>query len=107
MGTRPVTLESRWRRLGVLLVLPALLVFLTVIAYPLFSGIALSFYRIYTPTLSGPFVGFENYIEILSSAVFWRALWANLLWTAGTLMLQIVLGVSIALMLHQNMWLRS
>ena len=36
-----------------------------------------------------------------------RRCWINLIWTAGTLALQIVLGVALALLLHQNILFRS
>jgi multiple sugar transport system permease protein len=107
VGLRTPSLQRRYARLGMVLIAPAFVIFLTVIAYPLLSGIALSFYAIYTPKLAGPFVGFGNYAEILTTPEFWRSLANNFIWMAGTLTLQVVVGVAIAMMLHQNMWGRA
>ena len=103
----PTLLERRYARLGVLLIAPTVLVFSLVIAYPLIAAIYLSVFSIYTPTLQGDFVGAANYVELLTGRAFWRSLLTTLIWTAGTLFLQIVAGVGMALLLHQNIWFRS
>jgi multiple sugar transport system permease protein len=100
-------LDRRNHLLGAMLIAPTVLIFCAVIVYPLASALYLSLFRIATPTLTGAWVGLGNYTELLGSGVFWRGLRANLVWTAGTLVLQIVFGVLAALMLHQNMLFRS
>lgn len=100
-------LERRYARLGLLLIAPTVLIFCAVIIYPLVSAIYLSLFRVFTPTLESSWVGLSNYRELLASGVFWKALWNTLIWTAGTLTLQIVLGIGMALVLHQNIWFRS
>ena len=100
-------LERRYSLLGILLIAPTVLVFCAVIVYPLVSAIYLSFFSIYTPTLEGTWLGLENYRTLLTKGEFWPSLRTNLIWTAGTLLLQIVFGVGMALVLHQNIWFRS
>src|SRR5690606_26702072 len=100
-------LERQYARLGLLLIAPTVLVFCAVIVYPLVSAIYLSLFQIYTPTLQGGFVGLDNYATLLSRGEFWVSLRNNLVWPVGTLTLQIVLGVGMALVLHQNIWFRS
>jgi multiple sugar transport system permease protein len=100
-------LERKYSRLGLLLIAPTVLVFCAVIVYPLVSAIYLSLFKIFTPTLEGSFVGLDNYRALLSSGVFWNALGNTLIWTVGTLTLQILFGVGMALVLHQNIWFRS
>lgn len=100
-------LERRYSLLGILLIAPTVLVFCAVIVYPLVSAIYLSFFSIYTPTLEGTWLGLENYRTLLAKGEFWSSLRTNLIWTAGTLLLQIVFGVGMALVLHQNIWFRS
>lgn len=90
-----------------MLIAPTVLVFCAVIVYPLISAIYLSFFNIFTPTLQGEFVGFGNYVELLQTGQFWNALGNTLIWTVGTLTLQIIFGVGMALVLHQNIWFRS
>jgi len=100
-------LERRYALLGLALIAPTVLVFCAVIVYPLISAIYLSLFSIFTPTLEGEWVGLANYAELLASGDFWNALRVNLIWTIGTLTLQIVAGVGMALILHQNIWFRS
>jgi multiple sugar transport system permease protein len=100
-------LDRSYNLLGAMLIAPAVLVFCAVIVYPLVSALYLSLFRIATPTLTGNWVGLHNYTELLGSGVFWRGLKANLIWTAGTLVLQIVFGVLAALMLNQSIVFRS
>ncbi|MFK7793254.1 MAG: carbohydrate ABC transporter permease [Devosiaceae bacterium] len=108
MSAAPQTLlEKRYAMLGILLIAPTVVVFCAVIVYPLLSAIYLSFFSIFTPTLQGDFVGLQNYAELISSGTFWNSLGVTLIWTIGTLSLQIVFGVGMALVLHQNIWFRS
>lgn len=100
-------LERRYARLGLLLIAPSIVVFSAVIIYPLLAAIYLSLFELYTPTLEGGFVGLSNYRELLARGEFWVSLRNTLVWTAGTLSLQIVFGIGMALMLHQNVWFRS
>jgi multiple sugar transport system permease protein len=100
-------LERSYGRLGVLLIAPTVLVFCAVIVYPLISAIYLSLFKIYTPTLQGGWVGLDNYKILLAKGEFWSSLLNTLIWTVGTLSLQIIFGVAMALVLHQNIWFRS
>lgn len=102
-----LSLERRYSLLGLLLIAPTVLVLSAVIVYPLFFAIYLSLFSIYTPTLQGSWVGLTNYIEVLGGGTFWFALLVTLIWTAGTLTLQIVFGVAMAIILNQNIFLRS
>ncbi|MBT8079888.1 MAG: sugar ABC transporter permease, partial [Gammaproteobacteria bacterium] len=104
---RNLSLDARYQLLGALLIAPVVVILGTVIVYPLVSAVYLGFYSIYTPTMQGEWVGLDNYARLLQSGEFWRSLANNVVWTVGTLTLQIVFGVSIALMLHQNLVFRS
>lgn len=100
-------LERRYARLGLLLIAPTIVVFCAVIVYPLLAAIYLSLFQLYTPTLEGSFVGISNYRDLLARGEFWISLRNTLVWTVGTLSLQIILGIGMALMLHQAVWFRS
>lgn len=101
------SLERRYGLLGVLLIAPTVLVFAAVIVYPLISAIYLSFFSIYTPTLQGEWVGLANYQRLLARGEFWISLRNNLIWTVGTLVLQIVFGIAMALILNQSLVFRA
>jgi multiple sugar transport system permease protein len=105
-GSR-LSLDARYSILGAILIAPVVLILCAVVVYPLVSAIYLSLFSIYTPTMEGEWVGFDNYSRLLQSAEFWRSLLNNVIWTAGTLTLQLVFGILVALMLHQNLIFRS
>ena len=102
-----LTLAARDNLLGLAFIAPTILVFCAVIVYPLVSAVYLSLFSIYTPTMEGEWVGLANFQELLAKGEFWRSLANTLLWTVGTLTLQLLFGVLVALMLHQNMLFRS
>jgi multiple sugar transport system permease protein len=107
MSSSLTLLERRDARLGLFLIAPTIVIFSLVIIYPLLAAIYLSLFQLYTPTLEGGFVGLSNYAELLAEGEFWVSLRNTLVWTVGSLSLQIILGVGMALMLHQNVWFRS
>ncbi|WP_092962348.1 carbohydrate ABC transporter permease [Falsiroseomonas stagni] len=100
-------LDRRDAMLGVMLIAPCVLIFCAVIVYPLVSAVYLSLFNIFTPTLKGNFVGFQNYADLFAGEEFWRSLFNTLVWTVCTLFLQVVLGVAAALMLHQAIVFRA
>jgi len=102
-----MSLPRQYALIGMLLIAPTILIFALVIAYPLVYAVYLSFFSIYTPTLKGEWVGLENYRLMLTSGEFWVSLWTTILWTVGTLTLQIVVGVAMALLLNLNFYFRS
>jgi multiple sugar transport system permease protein len=103
----PPSLEKRYARIGVVLIAPTVLVFCAVILYPLISAIYLSLFSIYTPTFAGEWVGVDNYTTLLASGDFWNAVLNTLIWTVGTLILQLVFGVAMALLLNQSIVFQS
>ncbi len=91
-------------RVEYLYVLPALLVMMVVIAYPIYYTIDLSFYR--TPAnlqmKDKVFDGLNNYSTILASDSF-RAVTINtLIWTVASTGIAFVLGLLAALALHEE-----
>ena len=85
-------------------VLPAIVVMLIVIAYPIYYTIELSFFK--TPPglqlRDKIFIGFDNYTAILTSDVFWKVTWNTLIWTVASTFIAFVLGFAAALALHRE-----
>lgn len=85
-------------------VLPALIVMLIVIAYPVYYTIDLSFFQ--TPASlqlrDKIFIGFENYAAILSSGVFWKVTVNTVIWTLASTVFSFLLGLGCALALHRE-----
>lgn len=90
------------RRLGLLLCAPAVLAMLLVTAYPIAHALWLSLHRY---DLRFPqeraFIGLANYAGVLSSEVWWQALANTLLITAGSVAVELLLGLALALVLHR------
>src|SRR3954466_121963 len=85
-------------------VLPAIVVMLIVIAYPIYYTVDLSFYA--TPPglqlRDKTFVGFDNYKATPTSAVFWKVTWNTLVWTVASTVISFALGFATALALHRD-----
>ena len=108
VGMPRLSLENREKLLGIALVGPSVLFFLVLIAYPLFHTVVLSLSEASTLSLEERrFVGLENFRAVLSEPEFWSSLKTTLIWTVSCVTLQVTLGVSIALLLHGNLFLRS
>jgi multiple sugar transport system permease protein len=102
---RPSILRQMWNsRADYLYVLPAIVVMLIVIAYPIYYTIELSFFK--TPPglqlRDKIFVGADNYTAILSSDVFWRVTINTVIWTLASTLIAFVLGYGAALALHRD-----
>ncbi|WP_136163764.1 carbohydrate ABC transporter permease [Sphingomonas flavalba] len=106
-ATSPQALARRDALLGLLLIAPTVLILSAVIAYPLATTAYLSLHNVYTPTLATEWAGLSNYRAILSGGTFWHALATTLVWTIGTLALQLLFGVAMALLLNRNIRLRA
>jgi multiple sugar transport system permease protein len=102
-----MSLQRQYALIGALLIAPTLLIFVLVIGYPFVYAVYLSFFSIYTPTLKGEWVGTDNYRVLLTSGEFWASFATTTVWTVGTLTLQIVFGVAMALVLNLNFYFRS
>jgi multiple sugar transport system permease protein len=92
---------------GLLMVAPALLVLILVLLYPALVAFQTSFYKIATITRQETFVGLDNYAKVLSDPVFWESLWRSVIWTAGAMISQMVVGIAVALVLHEQVKGRS
>jgi multiple sugar transport system permease protein len=98
---------GREQLLGLGLLAPTLILFILLIGYPLVDSLYLSLQRTSTLTLASHFVGLGNFRALFGDPEFWAAFAHTLVWTAGTLTLQLVLGVGMALALHGPLFARS
>jgi multiple sugar transport system permease protein len=81
---------------------PSLAVIALVAAYPIGYAVWLSLneYSVRVPGLSR-FVGFDNYTDALSSSEFWGAMTTTLAFTAASVTLELVIGLAMALIMHE------
>jgi multiple sugar transport system permease protein len=102
-------------RFGACLTAPALLIILVVVAFPLLyslwmslaevnllktSGPALEFFGIRLPLFR--FVGLENYVRVFSDPLYWSSLARTVYFVAAFVVEATLVGLSMALILHQR-----
>ncbi len=87
------------RRFALALVLPALLVLVLPTTFPLLSVLWNSLWRLdlSMPWLSG-FAGAGNYLKMIGDARFWSSLTLTAIYTVSTVVLQVALGLGLALL---------
>lgn len=91
----------RDQTLGYLFLLPAIIVILSLVAYPFASAIVMTFFA-KTAGAPGRFIGLENYRELLTSDQFFRAVFNTIAYTAIGVSVKFVLGLGMALVLNQE-----
>src|SRR5690349_23688150 len=96
------TLERQERRFALALFAPAFLLLLLTTTAPLvFLGWnSLQKLDMSMPWLSG-FAGLENYTKMGGDPRFWNSLWLTVVYTASTVVLQVIIGLSLALLVLQ------
>ncbi|MGF1461196.1 MAG: carbohydrate ABC transporter permease [Leptolyngbyaceae cyanobacterium] len=105
-------LRQREKRTGWWLTLPAMLVLLLVYAYPIASAFVQSFTTENLSTnLEPAFAGVENYTRMAQDGRFWASLRNTAIFTTASLVIELVLGMAIALTLNQAFrgrgWVRT
>ncbi|TBN57736.1 sugar ABC transporter permease [Glaciihabitans arcticus] len=102
----PAPANRRRRRQGRLtpymLLVPSLVILAVVVGWPLIQLFIMSFQEYGRAQVFGapaPFVGFDNYVEILNDGKFWNVLIRSLLFCLVAVTLTMVLGTLIALLM--------
>ena len=90
------------RSLGWKLAAPAAIIMAVVTIYPILYAIWLSFFRydLRAPELN-EFVGLSNYALILTSKIWWIAVGATTLITVVSVIIELVLGLALAMVMHR------
>jgi multiple sugar transport system permease protein len=77
---------------------PALFLLIGLMVYPLGQVVRMSFYDI--TVRAETWAGVRNYVELLQNPLFWQVLWQTVLFTLGSVIFHLVLGMGLALLLH-------
>jgi len=92
------------RRLGWLLCAPAAITMIAVTGWPILYSILLSMQRF---DLKFPdrteWIWFDNYVTVLSSKYWWDAVLVTVVLTVVTVAVELVLGMSLALIMHRTL----
>jgi multiple sugar transport system permease protein len=103
---KPVLSEGKRaeRRLGLLLCAPAAIVMVAVTGWPIIYSVWLSLQRY---DLRFPdqreFVGLSNYVAVLSDGYWWTAFGVTSLITVVSVVIELVLGMLLALVMHRTL----
>lgn len=105
---KPAVSVRKERLLPLLLLAPALLMMVGVIAFPLFQAIRLSFFdmSLLMPQLAR-FNWLDNYRTILSDEAFYRSFVNSVVWIVSCVALQFAVGMAGALLLNRDFWGRA
>ena len=101
----PLSLRKQDARTAWLLLAPSLLILLGITLWPVISTLILSFFN--APTginQTRTFIGFGNYIEMLTDQTFWETIWRTLYFTVVSVGVELALGLAIAQLIHSRPW---
>ncbi len=96
------------RRLGLMLVAPAAIIMVAVTGYPIVYAFWLSLqkYNLAFPD-DREFVGFSNYLTVLSDSYWWQAFGVTVGITIVSVIIEFVLGLAVALVMHRTIFGRG
>ncbi|HEY9860425.1 MAG TPA: hypothetical protein V6D16_13020, partial [Candidatus Obscuribacterales bacterium] len=95
-------IRQREQRTGWILVTPALLLLLLVFAYPIGRAFWESFFtKNLGSELQPVFSGVENYTRMALDGRFWQSLRNTTIFTVASVVLELLIGMGIALVLNQ------
>lgn len=93
-----------WRETGLAytLLLPALIIIGLFSFYPVFRALQLSLLDWDMISPVSTYVGLDNYKELLKDPLFWKAVRNTLIYIAGTVPVEIILALGVAMLLNQK-----
>lgn len=83
---------------------PALLLLGLLMVYPLLQVLRMSLYE--ANLRKEVWVGLGNYTALLQTALFWQVLWQTTLFTGGSVVMHLGIGMGLALLLHTKINVR-
>ena len=96
----PALLINKMTQPKILFILPAIILLMVIIAFPLLSALKISFqnYNIGMPS-NRSFAGFKNYASMIKDVQFWSSLGVTIRFALSAVVLQSILGMTLALCL--------
>ncbi len=96
------------RRLGWLLCAPAVIIMVLVTLYPIALSVwqSLQRYDLRFPD-DAKFIGLDNYVSVLTSPYWWTAFWNTVIITVVSVAIELVLGMSLAIVMHRAIFGRG
>ena len=96
-GNNKKSLWSRGIHIPIVLLLPALIILVLIVAFPMLYSLYISFtdFTLLNPNTFS-FIGFKNYIDLFQDKIFLQSLWRTILYIALAVNLEFILGLFIA-----------
>lgn len=91
------------RALAYLLLLPSAILILLFAIYPALQGLWVSLFRVDIATYEMSFNGLSNYVRLFSDDRFFEATWRTLWFVTVSNIIQLILGLGISLLVHQEL----
>lgn len=96
--SKKTAFRKEWQRFGYAMVSPGMAFLVAVTTLPLASLLAMSFFRIdLTFPMDNGWAGLENYAGIIRDQRFWHSIRLTAVYTAVTVVLQVVIGLALAM----------
>lgn len=86
-----------------ILVGPCVIYLLIFSIYPLIHSLRLSMTDLTAATGTGKFIGLRNYRDLLFDPLFWNAAWNSAVMVTGSVAIQVVLGVALAMFFNLHL----
>src|SRR6056297_4138920 len=99
-------LRQREILLGWTMVLPAVLIILSLILYPIVYNVYLSFFDV-QPLAENTYIGLENHKNVVLDPGFWNALVTTVIYVVFTTLGTTLMGLFVALVMNQKFPLRG
>lgn len=100
---KEIDLYARQKRLAWWLITPSVLVVLVIIAYPTVQVFVYSFMKYKLDGVTPPsFIGWDNYSYVLSDPDWWSAVSNTLIFTVVSVILECVLGLTVAMVANSK-----
>ncbi|MDR2901100.1 MAG: sugar ABC transporter permease [Treponema sp.] len=80
-----------------LYLVPSAIIMLLILGYPIIYNMGISFFNWTLRDPERTFTGLKNYIDVLTDTKFFTILWNTVLWTALGVILQMIVGIGMAL----------
>lgn len=99
-------MKKRKRQMN-LFYLPALVMLILFVAYPLGNAFYISLTKWNGYSSVKRFIGFENYVRMVKDKNFWIAFWNTILYGFGSTILQQILGLALAVFVNSKFKTRN
>lgn len=94
-------------RFGYTLLFPAAFLIVLLVGLPFVQALWLSFHKKLLGATDVPWIGLANYTSLLNDATFWQSVKNTFVFTIGSIVTKLVLGLVIALVLNETLPLRG